>query len=49
MDGYCCTGTESSTRPETIRRFYQLCKREMPEGTTIGRAPADVAHHGETG
>lgn len=42
-------GTESPTRSETIRRFYQWCKREMPEGTTIGRAAADVTHHGRTG
>ena len=42
-------GTETATRPETIRRFYQWCNREMPEGTTIGRASAEVAHHGDTG
>lgn len=42
-------GTEAPTRPEAIRRFYSWCKREMPEGTRIGRALAGVAHHGETG
>ena len=42
-------GTEASTRPETIRRFYQWCERQMPDGTPISRAPAGVAHHGETG
>jgi hypothetical protein len=42
-------GTESRTRAETIRRFYQWCERQMPVGTPIGRAPAGVAHHGETG
>jgi hypothetical protein len=42
-------GTESPTRGETIRRFYKWCGREIPEGTTLGHAPAGVAHHGETG
>lgn len=41
--------TEAKTRPESIRRFYKWCGREMPDGATIGRAPAGVAHHGETG
>jgi len=42
-------GTEASTRPEAIRRFYKWCKREMPKGATIGPAMAGVAHHGEGG
>jgi hypothetical protein len=41
--------TEAKSRPEAIRRFYKWCGREMPDGATIVRAPAGVAHYGETG
>ncbi len=41
--------TEATTRADAIRRFYKWCGREMPDGTAIDRAPAGVAHHGETG
>lgn len=41
--------TETSTRPEAIRRFYEFCNRQMPEGTRITRALAGTAHHGEQG
>jgi len=41
--------TKAPTRPEAIRLFYKWCNREMPEGTVIGRASTDIAHHGETG
>ncbi|MGO8930475.1 MAG: hypothetical protein ACLQU3_26710 [Limisphaerales bacterium] len=38
-------GTESSTRPVAIRRFYRWCKREMPKGMRIGKPLAGVVHY----
>jgi hypothetical protein len=37
--------TKARTREEAIRLFYRWCRREMPEGETVGRSARGVSHH----
>jgi hypothetical protein len=48
VQDYPVEGTQTKTRGNTIRRFYELFNREIPIGVEIPQAVRGVSHHGHS-